>query len=94
VELARLNIPMSYAAAALGVFQIFFIVNLFGSLKFGRRASTNPWDATTLEWTAAATPPRAHGNFDTTPRVYRDAYQYSVPGAAADFTAQNDSAGA
>jgi cytochrome c oxidase subunit I len=91
--LSRLNIPMSWAAWALALFQIFFIINLFGSLRFGRRASTNPWQATTLEWTATASPPLAHGNFETVPRVYRDAYQYSVPGAAADFTAQNDPAG-
>jgi cytochrome c oxidase subunit I len=91
--LSRLNIPMSYAAWALALFQVFFIINLFGSLRFGRRTSTNPWEATTLEWTATASPPLAHGNFETVPRVYRDAYQYSVPGAAADFTAQNDPVG-
>jgi cytochrome c oxidase subunit I len=92
-ELSRLNIPMSYAAWALALFQIFFILNLFGSLKFGRRAALNPWEATTLEWTATTSPPLAHGNFASVPRVYRDAYQYSVPGAAADFTAQNDPVG-
>jgi cytochrome c oxidase subunit I len=92
-ELSRLNIPMSYAAWTLALFQIFFIVNVFGSLKFGRRAALNPWEATTLEWTATTSPPLAHGNFATVPRVYRDAYQYSVPDAAADFTAQNDPVG-
>src|SRR5204862_3909145 len=56
-QLSRLNVPMSYAAWALALFQIFFIVNLFGSLKFGRRAATNPWNATTLEWAATASPP-------------------------------------
>ena len=93
LELSRLNIPMSHAAWALAVFQIFFIVNLFGSLKFGRRASANPWNATTLEWTATSSPPLAHGNFATIPRVYRDPYEYSVPGAAADFTPQNERGG-
>ena len=91
--LSRLNIPMSYAAWALALFQIFFILNLFGSLRFGKRASVNPWDATTLEWTATSSPPRPHGNFETIPHVYRDAYEYSVPGAAADFTPQNEPAG-
>ena len=93
-QLSRLNIPMSYASWALALFQLFFIVNLFGSLRFGRRATTNPWSATTLEWTATTSPPLAHGNFATIPNVYRDAYEYSVPGAAADFTPQNESAGA
>jgi cytochrome c oxidase subunit 1 len=93
-SLARLNIPMSYAAWALALFQLVFIVNVFGSLKFGRRASANPWDATTLEWSATSSPPLAHGNFATVPHVYRDAYEYSVPGAPTDFTPQNERAGA
>ena len=92
-QLSRLNIPMSHAAWTLALFQLFFIVNLFGSLKFGRRASTNPWNATTLEWTATSSPPLAHGNFETIPSVYRDAYEYSVPGGAADFTPQNERTG-
>jgi len=85
-----LNVGMSWAAWGLALFQIFFIVNFFGSLKFGRTAGLNPWQATTLEWTATTTPPLAHGNFATPPTVYRDAYGYSIPGAEADFTAQND----
>ena len=93
LELSRLNIPMSHAAWALAVFQVFFVVNLFGSLKFGRRAATNSWNATTLEWTATASPPLAHGNLATVPRVHRGAYEYSVPGAAADFTPQNEETG-
>jgi cytochrome c oxidase subunit 1 len=74
-----LNVPMSIAAFALGFFQLFFIANLFVSLRWGRVADTNPWRATTLEWTATAAP--AH--------VYRDPYDYSAPGAASDFTPQN-----
>ena len=31
----------------------------------------------------------AHGNFEQPPRAYRDPYDYSVPGAAADFLPQN-----
>ena len=76
-------------ALVLGLFQLVFIVNLFGSLAFGRRASANPWNSPTLEWTAAPTPPIPHGNFETIPSVYRSAYEYSVPGAAEDFIPQN-----
>jgi cytochrome c oxidase subunit I len=83
-----LNVPMSWAAFALALFQIFFVVNLAVSARRGRVASTNPWQATTLEW-ATPTPPRAHGNFDSPPRVFRDPYEYSVPGAATDFVPQN-----
>ncbi len=41
---------MSISAWLLGVTQLFFIVNLFWSLKRGKIAGANPWDATTLDW--------------------------------------------
>jgi cytochrome c oxidase subunit I len=91
-DVLSLNVGMSWAAWSLAIFQLFFIANFFGSLKFGRRASENPWHATTLEWTATSTPPLSHGNFAVPPIVYRSAYEYSVPGAAADFTPQNERA--
>ncbi len=83
-----LNLPMAHAAFGLAFVQLFFIVNLFMSIKGGRRVTSNPWDATTLEW-AAPTPPRPHGNFDELPRVYRGPYEYSVPGVEADFVPQH-----
>jgi cytochrome c oxidase subunit 1 len=83
-----LNVPMSYAALALAFFQLFFIVNLVWSGRAGRTAGNNPWQATTLEWSAAPTPPRAHGNFDRLPQVVRDPYEYSAPGAVAGFLPQ------
>jgi cytochrome c oxidase subunit 1 len=83
-----LNVPMSWAAFVLGVFQVLFVVNLFMSLKTGRVAGTNPWESTTLEW-ATPTPPVAHGNFVHPPRAFRDPYEYSVPGAPNDFLPQN-----
>ena len=82
---------MSYSAWTLGVFQIFFIINFFWSMKNGQKVSDNPWDATTLEWTAPSPPP--HGNFATPPRVFRGPYEYSVPGDPTDFTMQSQSAG-
>jgi cytochrome c oxidase subunit 1 len=82
-----LNVPMSYAALALAFFQIFFIVNLVWSIAAGRRAGDNPWEATTLEWSAPS-PPRAHGNFDRIPQVVRDPYEYGAPGATAGFLPQ------
>jgi cytochrome c oxidase subunit 1 len=82
-----LNVPMSIAAFALLFFQVFFVANLFLSIRFGRVASTNPWAATTLEW-ATPTPPVPHGNFAEPPRAYRDPYEYSVPGVEPDFVPQ------
>jgi cytochrome c oxidase subunit 1 len=82
-----LNVPMSYAAFALAFFQLFFVVNLVMSARRGRAADTNPWRATTLEWATPTPPP--HGNFLHPPRAYRDPYEYSVPGGAADYLPQN-----
>jgi len=84
----HLNVSMSQAAWALGVVQLLFIANLFGSLRFGRRVEDgNPWSATTLEWATDATPP-GHGNFAVVPEVHRGPYEYSVPGAPRDFSPQ------
>jgi cytochrome c oxidase subunit 1 len=88
-EVLHWNVTMSHAAWALLFFQLFFIVNFFLSMKTGKRAEANPWQATTLDFAATTSPPLAHGNFATTPRVYRDPYEYSVPGASADFVPQN-----
>ena len=81
------NVPMSWAGFALAIVQLPFLFNLFGSLRFGRVADTNPWQSTTLEW-ATPTPPVPHGNFAHPPRVFRDPYEYSVPGADTDFLPQ------
>ena len=56
-------------------------------LVAGRRADRNPWAATTLEWSAPS-PPIGHGNFEGPIAVYRGPYEYSVPGAAADYSLQ------
>jgi cytochrome c oxidase subunit 1 len=80
------NVVQGYASWALGLFQIPFIINFFSSIKWGKAVDRNPWEATTLEW-AAPSPP-GHGNFLTEPIAYRGPYEYSVPGAARDFSPQ------
>jgi cytochrome c oxidase subunit 1 len=80
------NVVQGYASWALGLFQLFFIVNFFWSIWRGEAVDKNPWEATTLEWSAPSPP--GHGNFLTEPVVYRGPYEYSVPGAAKDFTPQ------
>jgi cytochrome c oxidase subunit I len=78
-----------YAAVALALAQIPFIINLFVSIKHGKKVtSDNPWHATTLEWQTPTPPP--HGNFDQAPEVHRGPYEYSVPGHDDDFTPQNE----
>jgi len=81
-----LNVLISWGAWGLGLSQLFFIVNFFLSLKKGARVAENPWNATTLEW-AAPSPP-GHGNFITEPVVYREPYEYSVPGKSNDYSPQ------
>jgi cytochrome c oxidase subunit I len=80
------NHVISWSAWLLGVAQIPFIFNFFWSIRYGRKASDNPWDSTTLEWSAPSPPP--HGNFAHPPTVYRGPYEYSVPGEDSDFTPQ------
>lgn len=82
-----LNLMMSVSAWLMGIFQLVFIFNFIWSLKKGKRVKDdNPWNATTLEWLAPSPPP--HGNFTIEPVVYREAYEYSVPGAGKDFSPQ------
>jgi cytochrome c oxidase subunit 1 len=64
----------------LAFFQLFFIANLALSVARGRVTTRNPWQSTTLEWSDTQAPVHA----------YRDPYEYSVPGAPADFTPQGE----
>jgi cytochrome c oxidase subunit 1 len=80
------NVFISEAAWLMGLAQIPFIINFCFSWKYGRKVSDNPWDATTLEWSAPSPPP--HGNFLHPMVAYRGPYEYSVPGAPTDFTPQ------
>ena len=83
------NAFMSISAWCLGLSQIAFIINFFWSIKKGQKVGANPWNATTLEWAAAPSPPIAHGNFTEVPTVVRGPYDYSLPGASQDFVPQH-----
>ncbi|MFZ0737115.1 MAG: cbb3-type cytochrome c oxidase subunit I [Candidatus Acidiferrales bacterium] len=88
VDLQPIHHFMTIAAFITGGAQLIFLFNFFWSLKFGKKATDNPWNATTLEWTTATPPP--HDNFNGLyPSVYRGPYEFSVPGMAEDFTPQN-----
>jgi cytochrome c oxidase subunit 1 len=87
-HLQHWNVLMTVAAIGLGLSQIPFFINFFASIFAGRRAPENPWNSTTLEWTAPSPPP--HLNWGATvPTVYRGPYEYSVPGASQDFLPQS-----
>ncbi len=82
------NAWISIAAWIMGLAQIPFMINFFWSIRHGKKAKENPWDATTLEWTAPSPPP--HGNFLSPPVAYRGPYEYSLPGSDVDFTMQSE----
>ena len=82
-----LNMFVSIAAIITFFAQFIFVFNFFYSMYRGRRASQNPWRATTLEWTTPIHP--GHGNWPgEIPTVYRWPYDYSKPGAKEDFIPQ------
>ena len=83
------NTVISWGAWALGAVQLLFVFNFFWSIKNGKKVGNNPWEATTLEWSAPSPPP--HGNFATAPSAHRGPYEYSVPGTERDFVMQADS---
>lgn len=85
-----LNEWMSVSAWLLGLFQIPFVINIVRTLVSGKKVEENVWEATTLEWSAAPSPPVAHGNFPTEPEVFHTAYEYSLPSNGRDFTPQNE----
>ena len=83
------NEVMSIAAWVMFLFQVPFIVNLAMSIRKGKPAAANAWEATTLDWAAAPSPPVPHGNFIEIPHVYRGPYEYSVPGHDEDYLPQH-----
>jgi cytochrome c oxidase subunit 1 len=84
-----LNAMISVMAIFVAVMQLVFLYNLVWSCLKGKKAGSNPWEATSLEWQTETTPP-GHGNWGPKPPVcYRWAYDYSVPGYEEDFLPQN-----
>ena len=71
-----LNVMSSAGASILAVGYILPLVYLIWSLRYGKRAGPNPWGATGLEWQTPSPPPTE--NFDHTPVVTEDAYEYSL----------------
>jgi len=79
---------MTISALITGAAQFIFLFNLFWSMFKGEKASTNPWEATSLEWTVPSPPP--FDNFGGKhPVVYHGAYEYGVPGAEKDYIMQD-----
>ena len=81
------NVLITCAAIAAAIGQIAFLWNFFSSIYRGKKATQNPWDSNTLEWTTPVE--HIHGNWPgELPTVYRWAYDYSKPGHEDDFIMQ------
>ncbi len=75
-DLADVNIVITVFAIITSAVQLVFLYNFFSSIFFGKKAEQNPWNATTLEWTAPVE--HIHGNwYGEIPTVYRWPYDYS-----------------
>jgi cytochrome c oxidase subunit I len=63
-----MNLVSSIGAFILGFSVVVFLVNVFVSLRNGRLAGDNPWDAWTLEWATSSPPPVE--NFQQVPPIH------------------------
>jgi cytochrome c oxidase subunit 1 len=84
------NLLISAAAFLLGAAQLLFAGNVVWTLARRRaaKAEANPWQASTLEWSAASPPP--HGNWEHPPAVHRWAYEYATAAeGGGDFIPQH-----
>jgi cytochrome c oxidase subunit I len=73
-EFQIFHVLSTAGATILGVGYLLPFCYFFWSLRWGRKASANPWEATGLEWQTASPPPR--DNFDETPIVMEEPYNY------------------
>jgi cytochrome c oxidase subunit 1 len=86
-DILQWNEFMTISAFCLGAAQIPFILNIILTLAGKVTGERNPWNSTTIEWSAPS-PPLPHINFDEEVKVYHDPYEYSVPGHEEDFCPQ------
>jgi len=71
-----LQIYPSLLAFLLAAAQLLFLYNFLRSIRHGRKAGPNPWNAATLEWQSEPA------------EVHRWPYDYSLPGEPTDCTPQ------
>ena len=85
-EFQTLNVLSSAGAVILAIGYLLPLLYLAWSLRWGRPAKADPWNATGLEWTVASPPPVE--NFARPPVVTQGPYAYpSQDGASATLTA-------
>jgi cytochrome c oxidase subunit 1 len=75
-EFQVLHVMSTAGASVLAIGYLMPLIYFMWSLRYGAIAGPNPWGATGLEWRTASPPP-AH-NFDETPIVTTEAYDYAA----------------
>ena len=75
-EFQVLNVMSTAGASILAVGYVLPMVYLIWSIRYGKTAGDNPWDATGLEWQTPSPPPTE--NFAVTPVVAWEAYDYGA----------------
>jgi len=81
------NKLITVAAIMGGFAQLFFLWNFFYSIFKGKKASQNPWESNTLEWSTPVE--HLHGNWPgEIPTVYRGPHEYSRPDRELDYFPQ------
>jgi cytochrome c oxidase subunit 1 len=83
-EFQVLNVLSSAGASIQALGYLMPLLYLLWSLKYGRPAARNPWQAAGMEWQAPSPPP-VH-NFDTPPQVPDEVYAYPLGPASARST--------
>jgi cytochrome c oxidase subunit I len=74
------------AALLTGAVQLVFVFNLIWSRFLGPKATDNPWQATTLEWSIPSPPPSR--NFAERVVIHYGPDEYSVEGSASGYRMQ------
>ncbi|HEX5020243.1 MAG TPA: cytochrome c oxidase subunit I [Candidatus Binatia bacterium] len=84
-EFQVLNVMSSAGASILALGYLLPLIYLIWSLRYGAVAGMNPWKATGLEWETPSPPPT--DNFERTPIVTREAYDYARGQPQAEYPA-------
>jgi len=74
-EFQVLNVLSTAGATILAVGYLLPFTYLLWSMRYGKPAGNNPWAAAGLEWQTVSPPPTY--NFDSTPVVTTEAYDYA-----------------
>jgi len=81
-EFEFLHVMSSAGSLTLAAGYLLPLFYLTWSLRYGKQAGDNPWDAAGLEWQTTSPPP-TH-NFHQIPVVTQEAYHYPVPARGPD----------